>query len=100
MEFILNKVEPAVRQQVNDKTKEGKVHTKNNITINKDKHQEEEKKDKENRRQELKAQELKRYNKNKKVIIDAVKVDTISVDAINEEEKLKNRKGLFIDIRK
>lgn len=100
MEYILNKVEPAVRQQVNDKTKEGKVHSKNGIAINKDKHQEEEAKDKENQRRNLKNQELKRYDKNKRIIIDAVKVDTVSIDAMNEEEKIKNKKGLFIDIRK
>lgn len=96
MEFILNKVEPAVRQKVNSQTKEELVHTKEGIIINKDKYQQEEGK----KQKSFNSQEIKKYNKSKKIVIDAVKVDTVSVEAMNEEEKVKGKKGLFLDVRK
>ena len=50
MEFRLNKIDTDLRQKINDQTREGKVHTKKGISIDKHKYEErrEQKNDKRN----------------------------------------------------
>lgn len=92
MEYRLNKIDTDLRQKVNNITKEGKVHASQNITINKDKREE---------NKEHKNLELKRYNKSKKLAVDAVKVSDIEIEAFKESADITNKdKGKFIDVKK
>lgn len=101
MEFKLNKIDTEIRQRVNDATKEGKVHTKNDIVISKDK-REQKKKDKNDFKHEL-----TKYNKRgKKMTITAFKVDTMEVNAYRDgthKDSAENEKlapGMLLDVRK
>lgn len=101
MEFRLNKIDTDLRQKINDQTREGKVHTKNGILIQK--HKYEERRGQKNRKRNPKEKfEIKKYIKNKKITIEAVKVEKISIKA-EKEEALKNAneyRGVFIDSRR
>lgn len=99
MEFKLNKIEPDLRQKINEETKEGKVHSKKGIAINKDKNEERNRKNKEQKKPKEEFN-LSRYNnESKKITINAVKTSEVSIKAEKEDkEKLQNLyKGVFID---
>jgi uncharacterized protein (DUF2344 family) len=88
MEYRLNKIDTDLRQRINDATKEGKVHSKKEIVINKD-------------TKKQKGYSLKRYNRKKKLIVGAVKPENIEVEAFKEGMKEKDLpKGTYIDIKK
>lgn len=93
MEFKLNKIDTELRQKVHDQTKEGKVHSKNSIKIQADKHKESgEKKD----FKEFYDEEEK---KSKKIKVSASKNEKLDVEAkLSEEES--SPKGIFLDVRK
>lgn len=97
MEFKLNKIDSDLRQKINDATKEGKVHSKKDIVIQKQ----------ENRRgkgeQMEFAKQLKKYEEKPKsnLIIKAEKIDEVEVDVYLERDtKSSIRKGLLLDTKK
>lgn len=99
MEYKLNKIDPEVRQRVNETTSAGKVHTKTGLNINKDN------KDKKNRNgNDFSAQLEKQKNKNKdKFSVQAVKLDEVEVSAYKEEVENLDKdetKGHMLDVRK
>lgn len=101
MEFRLNKIDMDIRQGINDETREGKVHSKKGIEINKDKSEDK----RQNKQQKEKPKEkfnLSKYAKNSKITIDAVKIENIEVRATKEAapSSKDDNKGLFIDARK
>ncbi len=99
MEYKLNKIDPEVRQRVNETTRTGKVHTKSGISINNDN-----KNRKNGNDFSSKLEEEKNKNKNKnKFAVDAVKVDEVEISAYKEEVEDSNKdevKGHILDVRK
>jgi hypothetical protein len=91
MEYKLNKIDPNLRQKVNNATKEGIVHGTKNIAINKGKSED----NKENSRNKPKLQE---QEKNKKLLIDAIKAENIEIEAVKEEHEAS--KGRYLDTKK
>lgn len=88
MEFRLNKIDTSLRQKINDATKEGKVHGKSDVKVDKDKNREEKQKF-----------DLKKYGKqiDNKITVSAIKDDQNSkCDVITND----NSKGKLIDVRK
>jgi hypothetical protein len=92
MEYKLNKIDPDLRQKINDSSREGLVHSKKNIEVNKDKQEE---------KRKNKNYKLEDYDKNKKLVVKAIKVENVQVEAFNEKTKTDdNTKGMFLDIKK
>ena len=97
MEFKLNKIDNDLRQRINDVTKEGKVHNKNNIKI-----QNQENKKGKKEQMEF-AKQLKKYSEKNKsnLTVKAEKVDEVEVDVYLEKDtKSSIRKGLLLDTKK
>ncbi|WP_251860526.1 hypothetical protein [Clostridium sp. Marseille-Q2269] len=99
MEFKLNKIDLQVRDRIKEQTKEGKVHSKKNITINKQ-HRDNNSKDK-SFYEQLKKQ---RENKNKNIKVKAtkyVKSENLDIEATKEEMEGKPIiVGTIIDAKK
>jgi uncharacterized protein YcbK (DUF882 family) len=92
MEFRLNKIDPDLRQKINDAAREGKVHGTKNIAINKDKQQESKKN---------KDYKLEQYDKNNKLVVDAVKTENVEINAFKEKvEADEASKGVYLDVKK
>lgn len=92
MEFRLNKIDTDLRQKINDNTKEGQVHAAQNISVNKDKKEEEKQK---------RNYKMERYNYSKKLVVDAVKVTNIEIEAFKENVDMQSEdKGSYIDVKK
>ncbi|EJP6470968.1 hypothetical protein FDG09_08305 [Clostridium sporogenes] len=99
MEFRLNKIDLELRDKIKEQTKEGKVHSKQNITINKQ--------DRNNNSkdrgfyEQLKKQ---RKNNNKNIKIKAVKYvngENLNIEATKEEIEGKTTiVGTIIDTKK
>lgn len=101
MEFRLNKIDPDVRQKINDETKEGKVHAKTGISIQKrsyeGKHEQ-----KSNKRENKEKFSLTKYTSKKEISVEAEMIQNVDIEA-EKEEHSKNAaeyKGLFIDSRR
>lgn len=95
MEYKLNKVDMEIRQRIEDTTREGMIHRKKEIKIDKDAKGKKEDKDF--------SDELKKYKgKNKKVIlVQAEKIEEIDVEAVrykSEENSLS--RGRFLDVKR
>lgn len=100
MEFRLNKIDNELRNEINSKTKEGKVHTKEGIAINKESGQ-----GKEGRNQQLQKEKFNSFKyakNNNKIFVNAMKVQDIEVKAtIDHKNTTKETyKGSFLDTRK
>ncbi|SUY47499.1 Uncharacterised protein [Clostridium putrefaciens] len=100
MEFRLNKIDSELRNEINSKTKEGKVHSKEDISINKDLEQ-----GKEGTGQQLQKEEVdsfKHIKKDNKIFVSAVKVQDIEVKATKDHKSTTKEiyKGSLLDIRK
>lgn len=95
MEYKLNKIDTEIRQKIQDTTKEGFIHSKQQVLINKDK--------KKQGNQSFKNS-LKKFAKKddgKKICIDAEMVEEVEVEAfIKEEEKNNALSGRFLDIKR
>ncbi|KEI96036.1 hypothetical protein G4W71_07670 [Clostridium botulinum] len=99
MEFRLNKIDLEIRDKIKEQTKEGKVHSKQNITINKQ--------DRDNNSknrgfyEQLKKQQK---NKNKNIRIKAVKYvkgENLDIEATKEEIEGKDSiVGTILDTKK
>lgn len=98
MEFRLNKIDPEVRQKVNETTSAGKIHTKTGIVINKDS-----KKNKEDNEADF-EEELKKQKKRekKKISVEAIKVEEVQIPAYKEADSSSEdeNRGHFLDVRK
>lgn len=99
MEYKLNKVDVEIRQRINDKTKDGVIHTKDGLLVDTEQNKKEKKKLNWNN-----ESEENKHNSKEKIIVEAVKAideKEIKIDAFknsNEEKDIK--RGTFLDIRK
>lgn len=93
MEYKLNKIDSELRERVNEITKEGKVHSKQNILISKDK-----KEQKKKNSRDFKSELIKYDAKGKKLTVNAYKTQSSDVEAFRDEEDVS--KGIFLDVRK
>lgn len=93
MEFKLNKIDTDLRQKVHDQTKEGKVHSKNSIKVQKDKH------DESGEKKDFKEFFSEEENKSKKIKVFASKNEKLDVEAQLKEDD-SSPKGIFLDVRK
>ena len=95
MNFLLNKIDTDFRKKIYEQTKDGKVHRKSNILINKD----------------SEKQRKKFFNdyvndekgkKIKKITIKATKSEetTISINAEKDENLNTTSYGTFLDVKK
>ncbi|MDS1002902.1 hypothetical protein P9J83_05210 [Clostridium sporogenes] len=99
MEFRLNKIDLELRDKIKEQTKEGKVHSKQNITINK------QGKDNNSKDKGFYEQLKKQQKNNKKNIkvkaIKYVKGANLNVEATKEEIKGKDSiVGTILDTKK
>lgn len=95
MNPILNKIDNDIRRKINEKTRDGKVHRKQKIEVNKDGE-----KDRKNFEQYI---EQEKSSEKKKIIVDAVKLEEGNISLNGEkEESLKNLGsfGTFLDVKK
>lgn len=96
MEYKLNKIDIDVRQSINSETREGKIHSKKGISVNKDKNRD-------NKDGQSKEFKLPQSTKNGKyIVIEAEKKNDIKIDATIEDKEFKKvtSTGVFIDERK
>jgi hypothetical protein len=101
MEYRLNKIDLDIRQDINNETREGKVHSKKGIKVGKDKS--EDRRGKKEQQEKLKEKfNLSKYVKSGKITVDAVKVENIAIQATKEDgqHSKDDNRGLFIDARK
>lgn len=97
MDFKINKIDPELRQRIQDVTKEGVVHNKTNFKTNKDK-----KRDSNKDNRSFK-EELKKFEKTtkKKILVSAEKIEDIEVTVYRDKKNLKDVQiGSIIDTRK
>ena len=100
MNFFLNKIDNDIRRKIYEKTRNGKVHRKENIKIYKDSEKNKEKnsnkdiddnKDKENKNKiTIRVIKVKKVDENSKIVLDAEKEENINY---------KDR-GNYIDTKK
>ncbi len=97
MEFRLNKIDLELRDKIKEQTKEGKVHSKQNITINKQDRNN-------NSKDEEFYKQLKKQQKNKNIKIKAVKYvkgENLDIEVTKEEtERKDNIVGTILDTKK
>ncbi|MCR1933683.1 hypothetical protein ACQX0N_04390 [Clostridium tepidum] len=99
MEFRLNKIDLELRDKIKEQTKEGKVHSKQNITINK------QDKNNNSKGKEFYEQLKKKQKSNKRNIkikaVKYVKGKNLNIEATKEETEGKtNIVGTIIDTTK
>jgi len=97
MDYRINKIDPEVRQRIQDVTKEGIIHNKINLKTSKDK--------KKNRNKDNKSfeEQLSKFEKTskKKIVVSAEKIEDVEVIAYKDKKNLKDSEvGSIIDIRK
>lgn len=92
MEFKLNKIDTDIRQRINDATKEGRVHGKEDIQVNRDKNQE--------NKPKFQLPEKNAKKKFSDLVIEASKEKDKDVKIDAENEDSSSVLGRFIDIRK
>lgn len=96
MNFLLNKIDNDIRKKVYEKTKDGKIHRKSDIKINKD--SEKQKKKFFNEYVEAEKEQAKK----KKITINATKLDKSNISLYGEKEENLNAMGYgtFLDVKK
>ncbi|GAA0724329.1 hypothetical protein GCM10008905_18060 [Clostridium malenominatum] len=95
MEYRLNKVDMEVRQRIEDTTREGMIHRKKELKIDKDAKDKKEDKDF--------SDELKKYKGKKKkvILVQAEKIEEIDVEAIKYKGEENNlSRGRFLDTKR
>ncbi|WP_315121930.1 hypothetical protein [uncultured Clostridium sp.] len=97
MEYRLNKIDTEIRQRVEESTKEGIVHRKKDIKIDKDVPEKREEKDF--------SEQLKKYSKKKKkakiISVEAEKVEEVDVEAVKYKAEEKHfSSGRFLDTKR
>ncbi|SHI43267.1 hypothetical protein SAMN02745163_00246 [Clostridium cavendishii DSM 21758] len=102
MEFRLNKIDTDLRRKLQDKTKDGKIHRKLEISIYNNGYKERKNENTPNHKDKEKHEEFKELVDKYRVTVDAIKGKTIEVEGEMEqyeyEEKVK--RGIFIDTKK
>ncbi len=100
MDFKINKIEPEIRQRINNMTREGIVHGKTGLKISSysERFLKEKKK---GFRERDKGYRFSAILKKQKITIDGEKKHRLEIDAIKEEfEDPLSYKGNFIDTKK
>jgi hypothetical protein len=96
MEFKINKIDMEIRQRINDKRKEGKVHSNGNVKINKvnsDKN--------DNSRNDKFEDIMSKIKKGKKkIIVQATKSETLEVEAFKDNKVSLEDMGIYLDTKK
>ncbi|MBU3202949.1 hypothetical protein [Clostridium algidicarnis] len=104
MEFRLNKVDNDLRDRINAETREGKVHSKRTLLINKEENESGRRNGRWSNKKDSKEKfNLSKYAKNHKDIsINAIKTEDLEVEATIEHKNTTKEtyKGRFLDIRK
>ena len=90
MEYKLNKIDTDLRRQVNEASKEGKVHgADHKLSVNKDK------------KQESKSDFQKKLEYKKRILVDAENKEKIDLEAFTDEDVTSiSSIGTILDIRK
>lgn len=96
MNFLLNKIDTDIRRKLYEKTKDGKVHRKSTITINKDS----EKQKKKFFKEYVKEETMKKGKGKITIDVSKVKEPTISLKAEKEEDINLLGRGTFLDVKK
>lgn len=96
MNFLLNKIDNDIRKKVYEKTKDGKIHRKSDIKINKDSEKQKKKFFNEY------VEEEKTKKKQKKITINATKLEKSNISLYGEKEENLNAigYGTFLDVKK
>lgn len=96
MNFLLNKIDTDLRRKIYEKTKDGKVHRKSSIKINKDSEKQKKKFFDEY------VKEERENIKHNKITVDATKIEkpTISLNGEKEENLNAIGYGTFLDVKK
>lgn len=96
MNFLLNKIDTDLRKKVYEKTKDGKVHRKSSIAINKDSEKQKKKFFNEYVKEERKQMEQNKFT------VDATKLEkpTISLNGEKDENLNAIGYGTFLDVKK
>ncbi len=96
MNFLLNKIDTDIRRKLNEKTKDGKIHRKSDIIINKDSEKQKRKFFKEYVKEEAKKRD------EGKITVNATKIERQAISLNGEkEENLKTLGyGTFLDVKK
>ncbi|MDD6796601.1 MAG: hypothetical protein PUE01_14565 [Clostridiaceae bacterium] len=96
MEFIVNRIDTRIRNEIKDKTREGKVHNTKPITVKRDLDDEEKPKSKHKKEEQNKKEA-------KYITIDGIKYNSEKMDVnVHREENLReeNSRGRIIDTKK
>lgn len=96
MNFLLNKIDTDIRRKLYEKTKDGKVHRKSTISINKDS----EKQKKKFFKEYVKEEAMKKDKGKITINVSKVKEPTISLKAEKEEDINLLGRGTFLDVKK
>lgn len=98
MNFLLNKIDNDIRKKIYEKTKDGKVHRKSDIKINKDS----EKQKKKFFNEYVEAEKEQAKKKQKKITINATKTENSNISLYGEKEENLNAMGYgtFLDVKK
>ncbi|MBS5951027.1 MAG: hypothetical protein KIC47_12030 [Clostridium sp.] len=96
MNFLLNKIDTDIRRKLYEKTKDGKVHRKSTISINKDS----EKQKKKFFKEYVKEEAMKKGKGKITIDVSKVKEPTISLKAEKEEDINLLGRGTFLDVKK
>lgn len=96
MNYLLNKIDTDIRLKIHEKTKDGKVHRKSSISVNKDSEKQKKKFFCEYVKEERKQIE------NNKFTVDAKKLEesTISIHGEKDENLNAIGYGTFLDVKK
>ncbi|VYU41893.1 hypothetical protein [Clostridium tertium] len=96
MNFLLNKIDTDIRRKLYEKTKDGKVHRKSTIIINKDS----EKQKKKFFKEYVKEESMKKDKEKITIDVSKVKEPTISLKVEKEEDINSLGRGTFLDVKK
>ncbi|MBE6055229.1 MAG: hypothetical protein E7212_15270 [Clostridium sartagoforme] len=96
MNFLLNKIDTDIRRKLYEKTKDGKVHRKSDIIINKDSEKQRKKYFNEY------VKEEKNKKEKGKITVKATKIQksAISLNCEKEEDLNTTNYGTFLDVKK
>lgn len=96
MEFKINKIDMEIRQRINEKRKEGKVHSNGNVKINKVRFDKDD-----NSRNDKFEQIMSKIKKGKKkIIVQATKSEDLEVEAFKEGKVSLEDIGIYLDTKK
>lgn len=95
MEFKINKIDMEIRQRINDKRKEGKVHSNGNVKINKVNSDKDD-----NSRNDRFEQVMSKLKKGKKIIVQATKSESLEVEAFKDNKVSLEDIGIYLDTKK